>query len=200
MTPLDVQFITIISMIGGGFYLGLALETFRRFSPYWRRPVWLLFIMEVSFWLMQTAFLFYILFRANQGELRVYIFAAILLGFAAYQALFRSLYKRLLERVITIGAMVIRTLKRLIEVLLVAPVKGLISILLAAVLFIVQLAASIIGLAFKIVWFPLGWILRLIWRLLPKNVTNFLNKFAGLYSTIKGRCSKIAEWIKSKRR
>src|SRR5690625_5859173 len=73
---LNVQFLTMLFMVVSGFYLGIALETFRRFSPLWRhRPV-LVYIFEVSFWLIQTFIIFYVLYKVNAGELRVYIFLA----------------------------------------------------------------------------------------------------------------------------
>lgn len=200
MIPLNVQFATIISMIAGGFYLGMALETFRRFSHHWRRPAWLLFTMEIGFWLTQTAVLFYILFRANHGELRAYIFIAGLLGFAMYQALAKTLYRNLLELLIRIVQVLYRFIKRLVEILLIAPVKGILSILAAAVLFVIQLVISILHLAAKIIWLPARWILSIVWRLLPNRAKNFLHKFSRLYSTMKDRCSKLVRWIKDKRR
>src|SRR5699024_4293439 len=97
---LHVQLLTMIFMVLSGLYLGMALETFRRFSPLWRKNKFLVYFLEICFWLVQTLIIFYVLYRVNAGELRLYIFVACLLGFATYQALIASLYKRLLEQVV----------------------------------------------------------------------------------------------------
>src|SRR5690625_1760968 len=83
---LDTQFLTMIFMVLGGLYLGIAKDTFRRFSPYWKNKRFINYAMEICFWLTQTFLLFYVLFRINGGELRFYVFLACLLGYAMFQA------------------------------------------------------------------------------------------------------------------
>lgn len=200
MISLNVQFMTMLTMILGGFYLGIALDTFRRFSKYWRRPVWLLYTMEVLFWLMQTVILFYLLFTANQGEIRMYIFAAALLGFAAYQALAKKIYKRLLEHLIQIISAIIRFIANVIRILIIVPIKGLITIVLAILLFLIQAILTILQFLLKILFLPFKWIFAIIWRLLPKSAKKFVHKCKGLYSTMKESCIKALKWIKLKRR
>src|SRR5699024_12815245 len=126
---LHVQFMSLISMVIGGFYLGMAIDTFRRFSTYWERNVFFKYLLEICFWLMQSLILFYVLFRVNDGEIRFYIFLSCLLGFATYQALAASIYKQLLEGVIRIVRSIYRFFKRLIEVLIIIPVKWLVTTL-----------------------------------------------------------------------
>src|SRR5690625_1289933 len=84
---LSTQFITMLAMTSGGFYLGVVLDTFRRFASSWKNRIIFSYVMETSFWLTQVIILFYVLFRVNGGELRLYIFLACLLGFTIYQVL-----------------------------------------------------------------------------------------------------------------
>jgi len=200
MISLNVQFMTMLTMILGGFYLGIALDTFRRFSMYWRRPVWLLYTMEVLFWLMQTIILFYLLFTANQGEIRVYIYAATLLGFAAYQALAKKIYKRLLEHLIQIISAIIHFIANIIRILIIVPIKGLITIVLAILLFLIQAILTILQFLLKVLFLPFKWIFAIIWRLLPKSAKKFVHKCGRLYSTMRESCIKVLKWIKLKRR
>jgi len=200
MNSLNVQFMTMLTMICGGFYLGMALDTFRRFSIYWRRPVWLLYTIEVLFWLIQTVILFYLLFTANQGEIRMYIFAAALLGFAAYQALAKKVYRQLLEYLIRIISAIIRVFVNIVRILIIVPIKGLITIVLAVLLFLIQAVLTIVGFILKIILLPFKWIFAIVWRLLPKSAKNFVHKYQGLYSTMKESCIKCLKWIKLKRR
>ncbi|MFD1362569.1 spore cortex biosynthesis protein YabQ [Lentibacillus salinarum] len=197
---LDVQFITMISMTCGGFYLGMALDTFRRLSIYWRPRVFLVYVMEISFWLTQTLLLYYVLFRVNSGELRFYVFVALLLGFAMYQALAAKVYKRLLERVIRMTMSIYHMLANMIRAIIVTPILFIVQLLVTVVVFTGKLLWHVVRHILKIVWVPVFWLLRLIYRMLPYSIQKNLHKIAGFYSTIENTCKKwLNKWL-SKRR
>ncbi|MEW9675295.1 spore cortex biosynthesis protein YabQ [Lentibacillus sp. L22] len=197
---LDVQFLTMIVMIISGIYLGAALETFLRFKPYWKSNWFMLYFMEIAFWLSQVLLLFYVLFLVNAGELRVYVFLALFMGFAAYKALFAPLYKRLLELFIRIILTCYHFIEKLIKTLVIAPIKYIIQLLITLILFIVQLLVKVFLFVVKVIFFPIKWILILLYRMLPKNIRNFLHKTAGFYSTMENICKKGLDYIKFKRR
>src|SRR5699024_6457015 len=105
---LDVQFMTMISMILGGFYLGLALETFRRFSFAWQDNTFLLYYMEICFWLMLSFILFYLLFLVNCVDITLYLIISSFFCFSTYKALASKVYVHILERLITNGNSIYR--------------------------------------------------------------------------------------------
>ncbi|WP_163972098.1 spore cortex biosynthesis protein YabQ [Oceanobacillus halotolerans] len=197
---LSVQFMTMIVMTLGGFYLGMAQDTFRRFSIHWEKRVILPYVMEVSFWLTQTLLLFYLLFLVNAGELRVYVFLACLLGFAAYQALAATLYKRLLERMINICTTVYRFSARMVHAIIIKPITFLIGIVVTCVLFLLQLLWKILQKLLKGVYLPLKWTLKQLYRILPKSFKKFLHKLAGFYSKMKNIVLKSVDKLTSWRR
>jgi spore cortex biosynthesis protein YabQ len=197
---LSIQFLTMVSMIAGGFYLGIALDTFRRFHRHWRHNVYLVYFMEVSFWLAQVFILYFILFQVNAGELRFYVFAACLLGFAAYQALAATLYKRLLERLIRIISNIYQLLKSLVKTLIIAPIKYLIQLLVAFIIFLFNMIMLVLGFLLKCVYLPIKWVSKQLYRLLPKKFKLFLHKLAGFYSKIQNICRKYWRLISAKRR
>src|SRR5699024_11472846 len=112
---LNVQFLTMMSMVAGGFYLGIMLDTFRRLTRSWTSHFIVTTIVEVCFWLIQTFILFYILFLVNGDELRAYVFIACLLGFSAYQVVGKRWYMKLLERILSIDVAVYRFVTLLIR-------------------------------------------------------------------------------------
>src|SRR5574342_818018 len=99
---LSTQFLTMLSMVGAGVLFGTSLDTYQRFLNRPKRKRWFVFINDILFWLTQGLSIFYTLFLVNQGEIRFYIFLALLCGFAAYQSLFKRLYLSLLELLIRI--------------------------------------------------------------------------------------------------
>lgn len=197
---LDVQFLTMVTMILCGIYLGIVQETFRRFQPHWSSNRFLLYVMEIGFWLSQVILIFYALFLVNAGELRFYVFLALFLGFAAYQALVAPIYKRVLEIIIRAIAAVYRFLERMVQTLLIAPVKFIVQLLVTIIISILQLIVSIFLFLVKIFFAPLKWIILMIYHILPEKTQTFLRKTAGIYSRIKNICKKGWNYLKGKRR
>lgn len=120
---LSVQFLTMLSMIGMGSLFGASLDTYQRFLKRPVRKSWVVFINDILFWLLQGLAIFYILFLVNEGELRFYIFLALLCGFAAYQALMKNIYLKLLEIVISTIISIYYFIVKVIRLLIIRPVQ-----------------------------------------------------------------------------
>lgn|SRR5690625_788312 len=187
---LQVQFLTMISMIVGGFYLGIARDTYLRFSPYWKQRVSLRYLFEITFWMSQSFLLFYILYQVNAGELRAYVFVACILGLSMYKVIFASLYKELLELVIRILLMTYRFFKKLFHVFVIVPINGVIYL----VSLILQLFFTILFFLIKCIFIPFSWLVKLVFSLLPKKFQKIIRKLIEFYSIIKNTSIK---WIKN---
>lgn len=188
---LTVQFMTMAAMVVSGLYLGMSLDTFRRFTPYFKKSAFLTYSLEISFWLMQAFILFFILFRVNGGELRVYIILAVLLGFSLYQALLKRLYLFLLEKIIQLIIAVYRFFTRLVQLFLIAPIRWTFIAAMKFLLVVGTLLLTILHFIVKVILFPFQLIGKLVFRLLPSSVKNILFKWAGFYSKIKNKCIQL---------
>src|SRR5690625_1046895 len=187
---LQVQFITMISMIIGGFYLGIARDTYLRFSPYWRQRIFLRYFFEIAFWMGQTLLLFYVLYRVNAGELRVYVFIACMLGFSIYKVIFSLLYKRVLEMIIRTLFMIYQFCKKVIRIFIITPIRGILYLILLLFQFII----SILFFVVKLIFIPIRWTLGLAFSLLPKKIQKIIRKLEEFYSIMKNTRIK---WIKN---
>lgn len=182
---LDVQFQTMLVMTLGGFYLGISLDTFRRFSYFWHNRIVWKYMCECLFWLLQTFILFYVLYIVNAGELRFYIFVACLFGFSIYQALFASIYKKWLEKCLSICRVVVCFLLRFIKTIFIQPIKWVCSIVLSVLLFFLRLGISIISFFLRPV---VKWLIALlngVYQYIPTPFQRILYKIARFYSIIK---------------
>lgn len=186
---LTVQFTTMIAMVLSGIYLGIIQSTFQRFSVLWEKRTVLKYGLEISFWILQTVIIFYILFRMNAGELRLYVFLACLLGFSFYQALVKVYYLRVLESMIFIGKKVLFIIERILEFFIWKPIRLLFLIVTSILIFI--------G---KICLFPFLFLGKLIYSLLPEKIINFLHKLIDFYSTIKNTIIRWLKYVTFKRR
>jgi spore cortex biosynthesis protein YabQ len=208
---LSTQFLTMLSMIGMGALFGTMLDTYQRFLQRSKRKHWLVFLNDILFWTIQALLIFYILFLINKGEIRFYIFIALLCGFAAYQSLFKSLYLRILELIITSFISFYIFLKKLTSILVFKPVRGLIQLAIFIIVFIgrglITLVKFILKVLLFIVKFPLRWlgtILLIFWKLMPKRikktVEKLYNRTAGIFRSVKNYFNMLLEKWKNRKK
>lgn len=208
---LDTQFVTMISMISMGICFGAAFDTYNRFLVREKRKVWIVFINDVLFWCIQALLVFYVLYESNYGEWRFYNLLALLCGYSAYQALFKNLYKRLLELSIHLIHQTILFLTKLGVLLLVRPIKGLITLIITVIVFFLQvvlkfgngilllanlLLKTVISVV-KVLLYPFYKPIVWIWRRIPvrlrSTVEKFFYKLAGIVKKVKNSISKIVK-------
>ncbi|EZH64395.1 hypothetical protein DH09_21660 [Bacillaceae bacterium JMAK1] len=120
---LVVQFQTFFAMIAAGSAIALQLDVYHRCLLL--RSKWTQAVMDLAFWIVQALLVFYLLFYMNFGELRIYIFIAIILGFVTYWHTVRPFFLRLLERIIQMVQWLIKVVKKTIYVLIITPILGL---------------------------------------------------------------------------
>ncbi|MDQ0220891.1 spore cortex biosynthesis protein YabQ [Peribacillus cavernae] len=200
---LSVQFYTLVAMIGMGSYFGAALDTYNRFLKRSKRKSWLVFINDFLFWVVQGLLIFYVLFLVNEGELRFYLFLALLCGFSAYQALFKSAFNRFLESVIHFFITTSKFIVKSFQTLIYHPIKWLISGIVflfvslgkgiySLIQFIFKLINSVLSMIIR----PFIWILKVFWNYLPKSVTKnvgkFYNKGTGFFNSLKNVIKRVA--------
>lgn len=171
---LHTQLIALGAMILGGMYVGFTNDTFRRFQPLWRGSAFFNYSLEVLFWLIQTYILYTVLYRINYGELRLYLFIALFVGFLLYHILFRTIYQKILDWIIQLGRQFLFILYQSLAL----PIILIIKLLWRMVLFV------ILSLT-KIIQFLVASIIQPIIKLLiPKKTYQFISKKGELYSTM----------------
>lgn len=208
---LSTQFLTMLSMIGMGILFGCLLDTYQRFLKRKKRKSWLVFFNDLLFWTIQAMLTFYILFLVNQGELRFYIFIALLCGFAVYQSLLKGIYLRILEWIIKTIISIYLFLKKTVYYLIYKPIVGLFQLLIAIILFIgrglynlVKFILKILLFILKLLWTPVEKFFAILWKLLPKGfkktVEKIYNKWAGNGKRLKNYLSEIINKWKNRKK
>jgi spore cortex biosynthesis protein YabQ len=192
---LSTQFLTMLSMIGMGSLFGVMFDTYQRFLDRPNRKSWIVFFNDLLFWVIQALIIFYILFLVNNGELRFYIFIALLCGFAAYQSLIKGLYLKFLEMMINTIIAIYRFMRRTFQLIIYKPVLGLFQLVISTfillgrgLLSLVQFVLKVFLFIVKVIWTPIKTIILILWKLLPKGikktVEKLYNKTAGIFMGI----------------
>jgi spore cortex biosynthesis protein YabQ len=198
----------MLSMIGMGSLFGAIFDTYQRFLDRPNRKSWIVFINDLLFWVIQALIIFYILFLVNNGELRFYIFIALLCGFAAYQSLFKGIYLKLLEVMINGVIALYQFFRRAFQLLIYKPVAGIIQLLISIIILLgrgtfslVKFILKVLLFILKVLWVPIAKIIIIIWKLLPKSIKKYVeklyNKTAGFFMEIK---NYLGKWIKKWKR
>ncbi|PLT30847.1 spore cortex biosynthesis protein YabQ [Peribacillus deserti] len=178
---LTTQFYTLLSIIGMGCCFGAALDTYNVFLNRSKRSSWVVFINDFLFWIIQGLVTFYVLFLVNEGELRFYLFLALICGFSAYQALLKKLYLRLLKAWISLTRKIYTFMIRLFSLLFVKPLQWLVFALIGILLsfgkvlfFLAKLILKPILSIIKGLLKPFFWIAKKMINWLPNSVTSRL--------------------------
>ncbi|MBY0596649.1 spore cortex biosynthesis protein YabQ [Bacillus bingmayongensis] len=209
---LTIQLYTMLSMIGMGAWIGAALDTYQRFLQRSQRNRWLVFIYDILFWIVQALFVFYVLLIVNEAELRIYVFVALLCGFAAYQSLLKAVYMRVLNFLIYVFVQTIQFFIKIVQLLMIKPVIIIAQLIIAFILFLFRILFSIgnvlwkcsrwiLLFVWKVFFWPVRFLTLLIWKLLPNRVKLFIKKYVGLLQhtkKLKNYIFQIWERIKKK--
>jgi len=207
---LSTQFSTMLSMIGMGALFGVMFDTYQRFLNRPKRNRLIVFVNDLLFWAIQALLIFYILFLVNNGEIRFYIFIALLLGFAAYQSLLKKGYLRVLELLIAVVIAIFQFLKKTFLLLIYKPVVNLIRLVIFTIILLGRGLFTLVKFVFKVLLFvlkvflvPLKKIIIILWKLLPKslkkNVEKLYNRTAGNFKKIKNFIVKWIEKLKNRK-
>ncbi|UOQ91363.1 spore cortex biosynthesis protein YabQ [Halobacillus shinanisalinarum] len=187
---LTAQFMTMIAMISGGIYIGAAVDTFERLFYKRNKKSWLELVWQLAFWVIQAALLFFLLFIVNYGELRLYVFVAILCGYAAYRGLLQPGYKKILEHVINVATKLITFFLRLFNAVIIWPIRTIILLITSLLFAVYKVFYKCTHLLFLVVLYPFLLVFRAIWKLLPIKAKKNLNKTAGFWVKIKNTINK----------
>lgn len=174
---LSTQFLTILSMVGTGLFIGTSHETLRRFERIWLSVGLFRYSVEIVFWLTQAIIVYLVLFLVNEGVIRFFVFLALLLGYAMYQSLIAWWYRRVLDTVIDIGVRIFRWIVRLVHWIVIKPIVGLALFLWLIIVKLTQLLFMII----KVLLWPFLLIGRFLYRLLPKPVKQMIERFVSYF-------------------
>jgi spore cortex biosynthesis protein YabQ len=207
---LTTQFYTMLAMIAMGSFFGASFDTYNRFLKRSKRKRWIVFIHDVLFWVVEGLLIFYILFLVNYGEIRFYIFLALLCGFAAYQALLKRGYLVILESAIAFVAAVYKFILKTLYNLIYIPVKYIFLFTQTAIILIGKSIFVFTLAIWKVLfWFlkgaalPFQWVLIGFWKLLPKSFKIFVEKFfvrlKGSFGKIKNTITKLLAGIRKKK-
>lgn len=130
------QMLIIFIFICCGILVGCSLETFRHFGRFYRRNVFFVYVSEILFWLIQVAFLYYVLWQLNDGIFRLYFILAVLVGWQIYELFLKKIYLAFMRGVFYVFNMLFQVLYQIVRLIVYWPVYIVWKVFMTIVRFI----------------------------------------------------------------
>ncbi|WP_240377878.1 spore cortex biosynthesis protein YabQ [Bacillus piscicola] len=188
---LTVQFQTMFAMLGMGMVLGMNIDFYHRLTVKTVRALWTRAIWDLLFWLVQALLVFYVLLHVNEGELRVYIFLALFIGFFAYRTCGRATFLKGMENGFAVFRWLRRAVSAITRVTIVSPAKIILKLLMSLGMIGLTLVTNILFLLWRIILFPLKLGVRLVTplcrRILPPSLLRIVRRVMTAVSKWAGR-------------
>lgn len=141
------------TMFGSGICLGVILDFYQVLKARFRLKGWIVSLIDLLYWFVSTGLVFSLLMWSNWGDLRFYVFFAILFGVFLYYRWLHRLVKKLLQQFIQLLESAIYRLYQLWLLLVWGPIIWSWGILLK-LLTLIWKAICFVGRG--ILW-PLEW-------------------------------------------
>ncbi|WP_445492778.1 spore cortex biosynthesis protein YabQ [Niallia sp. 03133] len=205
---LSVQFMTMLAMVGMGLFFGICLDTYQYFLKRPQRKRIIVFFHDLLFWTFQAMLIFYVLFLVNQGEVRIYIALALLLGFAFYQSILKAPYIRLLKGFISISVQFYHFMVKLIIMIVYKPIKSFILLLVSIMIILykglmalVKIVLRVLRFIVKVLILPITWIFSLVWLIMPNRGKKYVEKFSSEFAGYSKKIKKYwITWISNRKK
>lgn len=116
------QVYTFFIFILNGLLIGLLFDTFRILRKSFKTSNIITNLQDIAFWILTGLILIYSVFKFANGELRLYIFLGILLGYILYLLVFSKIY-------IKVSVNVILFIKKTLHYIIIVPIAFILKII-----------------------------------------------------------------------
>lgn len=162
------QSFNFLIAIGIGITIGILFDIYRGL---WKRcappsktmPLW-----DIFWWFLVTSLVFFILLNLNWGELRLYLLLGQIIGFVFY---FRRISRYFLKNFIAFLYLAEKIIKKLLMIIVI-PLRVIKRILIFPFMVVSLLLNRIIKVFKKLMW-----VVRLIFRAIPRKCKKAIKKF-----------------------
>lgn len=147
----------VIGLFFAAWAMGAVFDVYNTVtgSSAWLR--WLRPVLDLVFWVASALFVFYIMYRTDNGRMRLYVFLLLLAGYLLYRVILHHAVVRSAFTVVRLVRGIVNLLWRTIHVLVVRPVRAVLRALWRLVRMLYVLLCRLEDVA--------AWVLMRIWRL-----------------------------------
>ncbi|PTX55249.1 spore cortex biosynthesis protein YabQ [Melghirimyces profundicolus] len=153
---LHTQWVTMGLMLGSGCLMGMMLDLYRVLSGRFRFKGWAISLVDLLYWTVAAGLVFSLLMWSNWGELRFYIFIAILAGWMTYHTWFSRAVSRGMEWGVDTLGRIFRFCVRMFRMLVWIPLRGLWTLVVRILGWILRILRMFLSIPVRLILAPLG--------------------------------------------
>ncbi|HZJ56706.1 MAG TPA: spore cortex biosynthesis protein YabQ [Clostridia bacterium] len=98
MTTTNQAYI-FLATVYGGMLLGIVYDVYRAFRMIIKPGRWFVAVLDLSFWILAVLLSFFMLFKVNGGEIRLFTFIGLGMGWGLYSLIIGGMLVKLLVKV-----------------------------------------------------------------------------------------------------
>ncbi|MCY9705433.1 MULTISPECIES: spore cortex biosynthesis protein YabQ [Paenibacillus] len=160
---LHTQWMTVMLMLMSGLALGLVFDSYRVVAGQFKFPRWTLPVFDLLYWLAATVFVFQMLVKGNQGELRFYVVLGLAAGAWLYAVFLSRITVAIVKWLVTALKAVWRFAMRCVHVLVVLPLKAILTGGKALTFFFISSAMFLLKIVLQCLrplWMLIAWLFK----------------------------------------
>jgi spore cortex biosynthesis protein YabQ len=197
------QYLTVFAMSASGAVLGAVYDVYRTILAEWKYLRFLGSILDFAFWIFALLLVLWSIHWANDGDVRLYVFLVMLIGFGLYRLLLRKIVVGSTVGVVKTITYLLKVLGRFLYLTMIVPLLWLWTLFLMLVRGIDRFA----GVLERILLWPFGPLLGALewtgrqlyrWTILPlvepvlKPVQKFIERVKQKW---RGILRSVANWL-----
>ncbi|MCM3342281.1 spore cortex biosynthesis protein YabQ [Paenibacillus sp. MER TA 81-3] len=194
---LYTQWMTVLLMMMSGLALGLVYDSYRVVAGQFKFPRWTLPFLDVLYWLAATLFVFQMLVKGNQGELRFYVFLGLACGAWLYAVVLSKMTVAVVMWLVKAIKAIVRFVLRCLYVLIILPLKAIWLFTKGFILFLKSVAMFLIKIVLQCLR-PLALLVLWAFRPLVMPVWNrfgMTERMLRTGQTLKLTAHRITAWM-----
>lgn len=189
-------------MLMSGLALGLVFDSYRVVAGQFKFPRWTLPVFDLLYWLTATVFVFQMLVKGNQGELRFYVVLGLAAGAWLYAVFLSRITIAIVKWLVTALKAVWRFARRCVHVLVVLPLKAIWTGVKALTLFFISSAMFLLKIVLQCLrplWLLIAWLFRPL--VMPLwNRFGMTERCKGIWRGLISAGKRISVWLIGVRR
>ncbi|MFW5438528.1 spore cortex biosynthesis protein YabQ [Paenibacillus apiarius] len=194
---LYTQWMTVLLMMMSGLALGLVYDSYRVVAGQFKFPRWTIPFLDVMYWLAATLFVFQMLVKGNQGELRFYVFLGLACGAWLYAVILSKLAVTIVMWLVKAIKAIARFVLRCLYVLIIMPLKAVWFFTKGFIIFLKSVAMFLIKIVLQCLR-PLALLVLWVFRPLVMPVWNrfgMTERTMRTWRKLKQTAHRITAWM-----
>ncbi|WP_054968386.1 spore cortex biosynthesis protein YabQ [Alicyclobacillus ferrooxydans] len=191
---MTAQGMYILVLVTVGALMGIVFDVYNTVTGAAKWFRWLRPVLDIAFWVVSAATVYYTALQMDSGRLRIYTFLLILAGYLLYRMLLHATVVASAFRIVRFTQRVVRAFARVLEVLLWRPLRFILRLLAALAQGLYKIGCKLESSLFFLLRVI---VIRVIWPWLSR-IPGIRTSFEWLSKVWKEFWDRASNWVQAR--